>query len=289
MGNMDKIVLSNQYQIPQIVMGTSVDDRVGNRKKLIKNMCSIVEFAVCNGIVAFDTSRDYQNEHILGEVFQNLINGGSISREDLFITTKVGNSQQRKKNMREQIESSLRSLKLDYLDLWLLHWPMPDFYVDNWKQVCEIYREGKVKAIGIANCRERHIEAIKASGAEVIPQVVQIEYHPFRTIDNMRRYCLENHIQIEAYSANCVMLPFVRENVVLNKLAQKYSKSITQIMMRWHIQQGTIPIFSSMNKDHILNNIDIFDFSLEEDEMNDIFSLNCDYKFHPESINCPGY
>ena len=250
--NMEKVILRNNVEMPSVIMGTSVDDRKGSRKKLIRNMSEAVCFAVQQGLTGFDTSRDYSNEEVLGRVFSDLIRSGRIKREDIFITTKVGNGQQRERNMEAQIDMSLKALKLDYVDLWLLHWPLPDYYIENWNQVCRIYNSGKARAIGIANCRERQI-------------------------------------QIEAYSANCVMLPFVRENAILEELAEKYGRTITQVMMRWHVQQGIVPIFSSLNRDHILENIDIFDFSLEEDDMQKIYGLNCDYKFHPESLNCPGY
>lgn len=286
---MKKIVLRNGVEMPSIIMGTSVDDRKGSRKKLISRMSEAVSFAVQNGLVGFDTSRDYSNEDILGKVFSSLTRDGSIKREDIFITTKVGNGQQRGKNMLQQIDLSLKALKLDYIDLWLLHWPLPDYYIDNWKQLCEIYRSGKVRAIGIANARERHINAIEKTTPDLLPHVIQIEYHPFRTVPAMRELCAEKNIQIEAYSANCVMLPFVRENDVLNILAKKYGKTIAQIMMRWHVQQGTVPIFSSLNQKHILENIDIFNFTIDDDDMKLIFALNRDYKFHPESLNCPGY
>lgn len=286
---MNEVILNNGVRMPSFVMGTSVDDRKGTRKKLIRDMCSIVDFAVENGVRAFDTSREYENESILGNVFSNLFKCGLVKREEVFITTKVGNRHQRTRNMRKQIEISLKELKLDYIDLWLLHWPLPGFYLENWIDICEIYNEGLVKAIGIANCRERHIDEIKNTGINILPHVIQIEYHPFRTVNNMRLKCNEKNIQIEAYSANCLMLPFVKANKVLNTIADKHEKSITQIMMRWHIQQGTIPIFSTMNKEHLINNISIFDFELSDVEMNQIFELDCDYKFHPESINCPGY
>lgn len=286
---MQKVVLRNGVEMPSIIMGTSVDDRKGSRKKLISKMSEAVSFAVQNGLVGFDTSRDYSNEAVLGKVFSSLIRNGSIKREDIFITTKVGNGQQRDKNMFQQIDMSLKALKLDYIDLWLLHWPLPDYYTDNWKQLCEIYKSGKVRAIGIANVRERHIQEIEKITPELLPHVVQIEYHPFRTVPMMRELCTEKNIKIEAYSANCVMLPFVKENDVLNILAEKYGKTITQVMMRWHIQQGTVPIFSSLNQKHILENIDVFDFNIKDEDMNRIFELNRDYKFHPESLNCPGY
>ena len=122
-----------------------------------------------------------------------------------------------------------------------------------------------------------------------MPHVVQVEYHPFRTIERFRELCASNRIQIEAYSANCLMLPFVKENTKLNQIASIHKKSVTQIIMRWHVQQAVIPIFRSFNPEHIRENVDIYDFELTELEMQQIFSLNQDYKFHPESLNCPGY
>lgn len=286
---MGKVVLNNGVAMPSIIMGTSVADRAGSRRKLTRKMSDSVRFAVRNGIRGFDTAHDYANESILGEVFQSLMKNGEIKREELFLTTKVGNGQQRTGNMREKIDLSLKALQTDYIDLWLLHWPLPGYYIQNWKEVCDIYKSGKVRAIGLANCRERHLQELKEEGVEYLPQVAQIEYHPFRTVAGMREMCRRQKIQIEAYSANCVMLPFVRENEVLNKLAVQYGKTITQIMMRWHVQQGTVPIFSTLSKSHILDNMNIFDFSLSEEDMESIFKLDCDYKFHPESLNCPGY
>ena len=141
----------------------------------------------------------------------------------------------------------------------------------------------------MANVRERHLLELEQADVEFMPHIVQVEYHPFRTISKFREMCKERNIQVEAYTANCAMLPFVRENPVLQQLAQKYGRSITQIIMKWHVQQGVIPIFSSNNPAHIKENIDIFDFSLSEEDMQSIFALNIDYKYHPESVNCPGY
>ncbi len=286
---MKTIKLINGVEMPCIIMGTSTADQKGLQKKLIKEMTEMVFFATQNGIQGFDTSRDYANEPILGKAFQELLSNGAIKREELFITTKVGNSQQRLGNMEKQIDISLKNLKLDYIDLWLLHWPLPNYYINNWKQMCNIYKNGKVKAIGIANCRPRHIIELEEAGIELMPQVLQMELHPFRTVPKMRQICNDRSMQIEAYSANCLMLPFVKNNQTLNRIAKNHQKTITQIILKWHIQQGIIPIFSSMNKEHILSNIDIFDFELSKKDIKDINQLNIDYKFHPESLNCPGY
>lgn len=282
------IELYNGVKMPQIMMGTSTDDFSGKKDALFNHVKNAIACGLSLKTIGFDTARDYQNEPLLGKLFEDFFKSGICTREDVFITTKVGNKQQRYSNMQKEIDMSLTALRLDYIDLWLLHWPLPDFWLNNWEQMTDIYKTGKVKAIGIANCRERHIREIKNAGLPM-PHVMQVEYHPFRTINSFRDLCAENHIQIEAYSANCLMLPFVRDNYILNKIANNHKKTVTQIIMRWHVQQGVVPIFRSFNPKHIEENVDIFDFSLTESEMSEIFSLNENYKFHPESLNCPGY
>lgn len=285
---MHSIRLRNDVEMPAIIMGTSICDLRGDRKELISQLEKAMDFALKSQKVGFDTARDYSNEQLLGGIFYKMMKSNGVSRDSIFVTTKVGNGQQRLKDMRAQIDQSLKSMCLDYIDLWLLHWPLPDFWLNNWSQLLDIYKSGKVRAIGIANCRERHIEMLKENGLDM-PHVMQVEYHPFRTINNFRSLCKQNNIQLEAYSANCLMLPFVKENPVLNNIAESHHKSVTQIIMRWHVQQGVVPIFRSFNPSHISDNIDIMDFELSSDEMNQIFSLDNDYKFHPESLNCPGY
>lgn len=274
--------------MPSVMMGTSICDLKGDIRILQKQLQDAIAYGISLNTVGFDTARDYDNEALLGDIFSKFISDGVCKREDIFITTKVGNSQQRTRDMFGEIDKSLMSLKMDYIDLWLLHWPLPELWVENWAQVVDICKSGKVRAIGIANCRERHIELLKRMELPM-PHVMQVEYHPFRTIEGFRKMCLDNSIQMEAYSANCLMLPFVRENSVLNEIANHHHKTITQIIMRWHVQQNVIPIFRSFNLNHIKDNLDVFDFSLSDDEMQQVFSLNKDYKYHPESLNCPGY
>lgn len=285
---MQYIELSNKVKMPKIMMGTSICDLKGDVKILQKQLHDAIVYGESLKTIGFDTARDYDNEALLGNIFRNMTTSSICKREDIFITTKVGNSQQRKRNMETEIDISLKAFGFDYIDLWLLHWPLPDYWLDNWEQVVNIYKKGKVKAIGIANCRERHIEALKKTGM-MMPHVMQVEYHPFRTVPEFKRMCLDSRIQLEAYSANCLMLPFVKENETLNRIAAAHKKTVTQIIMRWHVQQEVIPIFRSFNSAHIRENVDIYDFTLTDDEMSQIYALNTDYKFHPESINCPGY
>lgn len=274
--------------MPMQMMGTSVWDYKGDKRTLQEKMNKSIRYCVENHIAGLDTGRDYDNESLLGEIFDQLLASGRCNRNDIFITTKVGNNQQRSRRMKDEIDISLKALRLEYVDLWLLHWPLPDYWMDNWKQLCEIYETGKVKAVGIANCRERHIEDLLKAGLP-LPHVVQIEHHPFRTVTNFLNLCQENSIQIEAYSSNCLMLPFVRNNTRLKQIAHSHNKSVAQIMTRWHIQHNVVPIFSSFNIEHIRENVGVYDFELSDDEMQMIFSLDEDYKFHPESLNCPGY
>ncbi|MEG2340934.1 MAG: aldo/keto reductase [Odoribacter sp.] len=281
--------LNNGIKMPEIVMGTSLWDRKGSKSELYKLLENSVRKAIVNQIWAFDTAPDYYNEELLGKIFKDAERAGEVQREDLFITTKVGNNQQISGDMRRTLEMSLKALQMDYVDLWLLHWPYPDYYIKNWKQLEEIYHSGKVKAIGLCNCRERHLERLFEQDIEIKPQVIQIEYHPFRTVPEFVEKCKREKIQMEAYSALCNMLPMVKENKVLKCLALKYNKTIPQIIMKWHIQQGVIPIFSSLNPIRIKANIDIDDFELTALDLAEIFALNIDYKFHPESMNCPGY
>ncbi len=285
---MKLIKLRNGIAMPAMMMGTSLWDSKGNKSDLMHQLERSVVFAESLKAVGFDTGRDYYNESLLGDIFLRMVASGRCQRDELFVTTKVGNGQQRLRNMEEQIDISLKALKLEYVDLWMLHWPLPGYWLDNWSQVVEIYKKGKARAIGIANCRERHIVALREAGLEM-PHVMQIEYHPFRTVPAFRKMCIEFGCQMEAYSANCLMLPFVRENNVLNEIAKAHGKTVTQIIMRWHVQQGVIPIFRSFNPDHINGNVDVWNFELSAIEMDRIFGLDMDYKFHPESLNCPGY
>jgi len=285
----NSLKLNNGVEISPIMLGTSLWDCTGNKKQLEAQLVNSIFAAVNCGIRGFDTARDYYNETLLGEIFKKLEKKDGIKRKDLFITTKIGNSQQRLGNISEQIDISLKNLKTDYIDLWLLHWPYPNFYIENWGKMEDVYRSGKVRAIGICNCRERHLHALFNAGISIKPLVVQFEYHPFRTVPSLVKMCKEYNMQIEAYSALCCMLPFVRKNKTLELFAIKYNKSIAQIILRWHLQQGVIPIFRSFNPDRLKSNIDVFDFELQQEDMESIFSLNDDYKFHPESMNCPGF
>jgi methylglyoxal/glyoxal reductase len=278
---MDNILLSNGVEMPPIVETTNWMD-YPTMKKLVTAGLQI-------GFRAFDTARDYGNEDIVGQVMKECLAEQGLKREDVFITTKIGNGQQALGNIEEQIDISLKNLQTDYVDLWLMHWPYPDYYIDTWHKMETVYKSGKVRAIGMANYRIRHFEHLFSAGVEVMPHCVQMELHPMRTATDIVAYCKERDIAIQAYSPLCRMIPEIRNNAILNDIAKETGKSVGQVILRWHIQNKTVPVFKSLKPTRLAENFDIFDFSLTEEQMSRISSLDQDYKYHLESASCPGY
>lgn len=278
---MEEIELSNGVKMPAIVMSTNYMD--------YPLMKEVVTAGLKLGYRAFDTARDYGNEHIVGRVLEECLREQGMRREDIFITTKIGNGQQIEGNIAEQIDMSLKNLRTDYVDLWLMHWPYPDYYVDTYHKMEQVYKEGKAHAIGMANYRLRHFRHLLECGVEIMPHCVQHECHPLRTTEDILAFCREHNIAVQAYSALCRMIPEVRNNEILQKIAQKYQKTIGQIILRWHFQRGTVPVFKSFKPKRLAENYDIWDFVLTEEEVRSISAMNQDYKYHLESASCPGY
>lgn len=244
---------------------------------------------VDNGYRAFDTARNYKNEHVVGDVIKDIVNEKNLARERLFITTKLENENQIKGDIKEQIDISLKNLKTRYIDLWLMHWPYPGRFVSTWKKMEEVYQSGKVKAIGISNFRERHLEQLLSSDINIMPSVCQIELHPLRTALEVVQMCRENNIAIQSYSPLCRMIPSLTNSDTLLSLSKKYNKTIAQIILKWHMQKGFCPVFKSSSPKRLKENIDLYTFSLEIREIENIDSLDCDYKYHVESACCPGF
>lgn len=252
-------------------------------------MKNLVSVGLKVGYRAFDTARDYGNEHVVGQVMKECLAEQGLRREDIFITTKIGNGQQVQGNIEEQIDISLRNLQTDYVDLWMMHWPYPGYYADTWRKMERVYRSGKVRAIGMANYNIRHFEYLFSQDIEITPHCVQMELHPLRTAENVVAYLREKGIAIQAYSPLCRMIPKIRDNAKLKAIAENKKRSVAQIILKWHIQNRTAPVFKSMKPARLAENFDCFGFELSDDEMRMISSLNENYKCHLESASCPGY
>ena len=278
---MDNILLSNGTKMPVMVMSTNYMD--------YPLMKEVVVAGLKLGFRAFDTARDYGNEPIVGQVIKDSLKELGMKRQDIFITTKIGNGQQTMGNIDEQINISLKNLQTDYVDLWLMHWPYPDYYVDTWHKMEKVYENGKARAIGMANYHIRHFEYLFSRGIEISPHCVQFECHPMRTADELIQYCQSKNIAVQAYSPICRMIPRIRESEILKEISFRTGKTIAQIILRWHYQRGTIPVFKSTKPKRLKENYDIWDFKLSEEEMLMINSLDEDYKYHLESASCPGF
>lgn len=280
---MNSIKLSNGVEMPTMAIGTNWMN--------YKELYAVMKAGFEAGFRAVDTARDYGNEPVVGEVLRDVLRDVGLSRSDIFLTTKIGNGQQIAGNISEQIDLSLKNLKTDYVDLWLMHWPYPDYFESTWKKMIDVYRNtSKVKAIGVANYQVRHFEQLLGGKPDIVPMVNQMEYHPLRTAQEIKAYMQLHDIRLQAYAPLCRLIEPLKNAPILHELSRKYNKSIGQIILRWHVQQGDVmPVFKSYKPARFQENIDVFDFELTPDEMTAIYALNIDYKYHIESCNCPGY
>ena len=256
------MLLSNGVKIPSIGFGTYKSGDDEETAKIIKNALNL-------GYKMIDTASFYNNEVGIG----NGIKESGIDRKDIFIVTKLWNDDHGYDNTIEAFNKSLNNLQVDYIDLYLIHWPNK-LNAETWRAFEHLYETGKVKAIGVCNFKVEHLEELKKT-AKIMPMVNQVEIHPFSTKNNIINYCKDNNIKVVAWS------PISRGRVLSNELmidlSQKYKKSIVQIVLRWHMQKGVIPIPKSSNENRIKENIDIFDFEISSEDMKAIDSLDEGY------------
>lgn len=262
----DCAVLNNGVNMPWLGLGVwqMTDEQAA----------SSVKTAVQIGYRSIDTAAIYGNETGVGLGIKEC----GIPREKLFITTKLWNDDQAKgyDAIMKAFEQSLKRLGLEYVDLYLIHWPVGDKYIPAWRALIDIYRSGKARAIGVSNFDVYHLEnIIKDSG--VIPAVDQIEYHPLNTRPQLHDYCRAHNIQLEAYSP--LMRGHFSDIKVLQDLADKYGKTPAQIILRWDLQTQVITIPKASHQQHIKENADIFDFELAEEDVAKLNSLNQDKRF----------
>ncbi len=282
---MKKIMMSNGFGMPEMLFGSfQLDDP--------KALGEIVAASAQKGAFGFDTSPSYGTEQPLSQAINEYIAATEgVSREDFFITSKIDEWQmiKGKGNIRPYVAATLKKIKQPYIDLLLIHWPQPEFFVDTWKSFESVYESGMVRAIGICNARQRHIKRLENGGANICPMVVQNELHPFQTDEELVNYLQAKGIVVQAYSPLFRMEPKLSQNETLTALAEKYGCSVAQVVLRWHLQRGIVPIVKTSKPSRVAENLAATEFSLEEKDMALISALNENFKLFLESRCCPGY
>ena len=213
----------------------------------------MIKLAMENGCRMFDTARAYgASEYTLGKVLEK------YPRDSYYVVTKLTNRAQYANKVRETFFKSLKELNMEYVDLYLMHWPVTEHFINSWKEMEKLYNEGLCKAIGVCNFNEHHFEELKKH-ATIMPMVNQIECHPLFTQEKLREYCRKNNIQIMAYTSTARMDERLTKTVLV-PISKKYNKTIAQIILKWHQQIGNIPIVNTTNKKHMLENIATDDY-----------------------------
>ncbi|TYR79392.1 aldo/keto reductase [Priestia megaterium] len=263
--------LANGVEMPWFGLGVF---KVEDGQEVINS----VKAAIKAGYKSIDTAKIYENEEGVGQAIKE----SGVAREELFITTKVWNADQGYESTLEAFETSLNKLGLDYLDLYLIHWPVEGKYKDTWRALEKLYKDGKVRAIGVSNFHIHHLEDLLAD-AEVKPMVNQVELHPLLTQVELREYCKEQGIQIEAWSP--LAQGELLDNEVLKEIADKHGKSTAQIILRWDLQNEIVTIPKSIKEHRIIENATIFDFELSSEEVEKINALNQNHRVGPDPDN----
>lgn len=235
-----------------------------------EDTAACVAHALKTGYRSIDTAAAYRNEEGVGQAIRE----SGVPREELFVTTKLWNDRQGTDSVREAFEESRAKLGLDYVDLYLIHWPVPakDAFVDSWKTLVELREAGKVKAVGVCNFAEHHLQRLLDETGE-LPAVNQIEVHPYLTQEKLREFNASHGIVTEDWSPLGARLGIIEDPVVMS-IAQATGRSAAQVVLRWHLQIGSVVIPRSTQPSRIEANFDVLDFELSEEQMASLSALD---------------
>ncbi|MGG1440738.1 aldo/keto reductase [Brevibacillus laterosporus] len=245
-------------------------------------LVSAVKSAIKHGYRSIDTAAIYGNETSVGQAIHEGIQETNLPREDLFVTSKVWNADLGYEATLAAFETSLDKLGLEYLDLYLIHWPVKGKYKEAWRALEKLYKDGRVKAIGVSNFQIHHLEDLMEE-AEIKPMINQVEFHPYLTQKELITFCRAHDIQMEAWSP--LMQGQLLDNPVLQEIANKHGKTVAQVILRWDLQHGVITIPKSTKEHRIVENASVFDFELTQEEMDRIDALNQNHRVGPDPDN----
>ncbi|MFC5451617.1 aldo/keto reductase [Paenibacillus aestuarii] len=265
-----RAVLRNGIEMPWLGLGVWQMSEGGQIEGAVRS-------AVDAGYRSFDTAAAYRNEEGLGKAIREC----GVRREELFVTTKVWNNDQGYNATLAAFQESRKRIGLDYIDLYLIHWPVKAKYKETWKALEKLYEDGAVRAIGVSNFQIHHLEDIMTD-CNIAPFVNQVEYHPLLAQQQLRKFCQEHRIQLEAWSP---LMQGRLDEPVLMEIAARYGKSPAQIILRWDLQNLVVTIPKSANPARILENANIFDFSLSSKDMAKLDALDRSHRFGPDPDN----
>ena len=262
----DTYTLNNGVKVPCIAFGTY--------KAAEGNSADIIAAAIDEGYRYFDTASFYETEEYLAEAIQK----SGLPREDFFIATKLWKEEMGYEETLAAFERSSKRLNADYIDLYLIHWPKPTHDYENWKQLNidtwkaleKLYKEGKVRAIGVSNFLPHHLDNL-FENCEIKPMVDQIEYHPGYTQEATVQYCKQHDILVQAWSP--IARGRILQDVTLIEMAEKYSVSVAKLALRFCIQNEVLPLPKASSKERMRENMDLFDFEISDEDMKRLNTL----------------
>ena len=260
---MEYITLNNGLKMPSVGFGVF---QIKDQEECVR----VVLDAIDTVYRLIDTAQSYGNEEAVGEAIQKT----NVPREELFITTKVWISNYGYENAKASVEESLKKMKLDYIDLVLLHQPFKDYH-GAYRALIDLYKEGKIKAIGVSNFYPDRLVDL-CLDTSVIPAINQVEVNPFHQQDKALEYNQKYGVQLEAWAPFAEGRNGIFTNETLMEIGKKYNKSVGQVILRWLVQRGIVPLAKTVRKERMLENIDIFDFALSEEDMQIIAGMNKD-------------
>ena len=260
--------LHNGVEMPYFGLGVYLS-KEGNE------VINAVKWAIQSGYRHIDTAAIYNNEEGVGEG----IRASGIPREDIFLVSKVWNSEQGYDSTIKAFETSLKKLNTEYLDLYLIHWPVKGKYKETWRALEELYKQKRIRAIGVSNFLKHHLKDL-LTDVSIVPMVNQMEFHPYLVQQDLLDFCKTNKIQYEAWSP--LMQGKIFDIDVFKEMAGKYKKTIAQLVLRWDLQKGVVTIPKSSKKQRIIDNAAIFDFSISKEDMAVLDGLDRGKRFGPD-------
>ncbi|MGY0467996.1 aldo/keto reductase [Staphylococcus xylosus] len=278
---MENITFYNGNEMPIVGLGTF---RVENNDECAES----VKHAIENGYTHIDTAMIYENEDKVGQGIAEGLASTGLKRSDLFITSKLWLDDYGRQNVADAYETSLNKLGLDYLDLYLMHWPGTDeaLMIDTWQGMEDLYKNDKVKNIGVSNFNIEHLEALLAQ-VSIKPVINQVEFHPYLLQSSLNRYLEVQNIHMESWSP--LMNAQILEDETVNAVANEVGKSPAQVIIRWNVEHGVVVIPKSVTPSRIEENINVFDFALTAEQIEKLDNLNEERRIGPDPAKYSGH